>query len=321
MTLRRISAILSSCVCQRAARRSWKQPLPHASPRHPAEERVEDNSLSLPDFLCIGAQKAGTSWLSTVLREHPQIFLPPIHELHFFDRLNRVAPIRSRQVELARKAIAYENKQDTPDADYLAYLTHLLSFSHVSQEWYQAAFSWPVADGVLRGDITPSYLELPRKPIAHARALLGPVKLILIVRRPADRLLSQLRMWATRDDRTDAPQDEREWMDLFLEMTQKSERGGYGRGIRLWRSQFGPEQLLVLPFGEIRSDPAGIVARIEKHLGIAAYGGYGSLTQPIHVTRKLAIPESVIAAARALTADEDDFIRRKFGQAFLEATS
>lgn len=282
---------------------------------------VKDNSLSLPDFLCIGAQKAGTSWLSTVLREHPQIFLPPIHELHYFDRLYKVAPIRSRQNDLARKAILHEKKQDTPNADYLAYLTHLLSFSHASLEWYQAAFSWPVADGVRRGDITPSYLELSRKPIAHARALLGPVKLILIVRRPADRLLSQLRMWAARDDRTDAPQNEREWMDLFLEMTQKSERGGYGRGIRLWRSEFGPEQLLVLPFGEIRSDPAGMIARIEKHLGIARHGAYSCLTEPIHATRKLVIPEAVIAAARALTVDEDDFIRRKFGEAFLEATS
>lgn len=277
--------------------------------------------MSLPDFLCIGAQKAGTSWLSSVLREHPQIFMPPVNELHFFDRVHRSAAIRSRQVELARKAILHENKQDAPDTDYLAYLHHLLSFSHTSLEWYQAAYSWPVAPGVRRGDITPSYLELSRKQVTHARALLGPVKLILIVRRPADRLLSQLRMWAARDDRTDAPQDEREWMDLFLEMTGKSERGGYGRGIRLWRTHFGPEQLLVLPFGDIRSDPARMVARIEKHLGIARHVGYSGLAQPVHVTRKLVIPESVIAAARALTSDEDDYIKRKFGQEFLEATS
>ncbi|RYH02097.1 MAG: hypothetical protein EON57_10060, partial [Alphaproteobacteria bacterium] len=158
--------------------------------------RGKEDSVSLPDFLCIGAQKAGTSWLSSVLREHPQIFMPPVNELHFFDRVHRAAPIRSRQVELARKAILNEKKLEAPDSDYLAYLDHLLSFSHTSLEWYQAAYSWPVAAGVRRGDITPSYLELSRKQVAHARELLGPAKLILIVRRPADRLLSQLRMWA-----------------------------------------------------------------------------------------------------------------------------
>ena len=42
--------------------------------------------LSLPDFLGIGAQKAGTTWLEKNLRCHPEIFLPEQKELHYFDR-------------------------------------------------------------------------------------------------------------------------------------------------------------------------------------------------------------------------------------------
>jgi len=38
-----------------------------------------------PDFLGIGAQKAGTSWIYACLREHPQIFFP-MKEVHFFSR-------------------------------------------------------------------------------------------------------------------------------------------------------------------------------------------------------------------------------------------
>ncbi|OGT83573.1 MAG: hypothetical protein A3H91_02535 [Gammaproteobacteria bacterium RIFCSPLOWO2_02_FULL_61_13] len=41
--------------------------------------------LTLPDFLCIGAQKAGTTWLYENLRRHPEIFLPHRKELHYFD--------------------------------------------------------------------------------------------------------------------------------------------------------------------------------------------------------------------------------------------
>lgn len=33
--------------------------------------------LPLPDFLGIGAQKAGTSWLWENLRRHPGIWMPP----------------------------------------------------------------------------------------------------------------------------------------------------------------------------------------------------------------------------------------------------
>lgn len=38
-----------------------------------------------PDFLCIGAQKSGTTWLQDCLIHHPEIFLPAEKEVHFFD--------------------------------------------------------------------------------------------------------------------------------------------------------------------------------------------------------------------------------------------
>jgi hypothetical protein len=40
----------------------------------------------LPSFLCIGAQRAGTTWLHNCLTEHPELFLPQKKEVHFFDR-------------------------------------------------------------------------------------------------------------------------------------------------------------------------------------------------------------------------------------------
>ena len=41
--------------------------------------------LCLPDFLGVGAQKAGTTWLYENLRRHPQIYLPVPKEIHYFD--------------------------------------------------------------------------------------------------------------------------------------------------------------------------------------------------------------------------------------------
>lgn len=38
----------------------------------------------LPHFICIGAQKAGTTWLHRQLTGHPQIFVPPGKELDYF---------------------------------------------------------------------------------------------------------------------------------------------------------------------------------------------------------------------------------------------
>ncbi len=42
--------------------------------------------MPLPAFLIIGAQKAGTTSLHHVLSQHPSVWLPPIKELHYFDR-------------------------------------------------------------------------------------------------------------------------------------------------------------------------------------------------------------------------------------------
>ena len=41
--------------------------------------------LRLPDFVIIGATKAATTWLTTNLRAHPQVFMPS-PELHYFSR-------------------------------------------------------------------------------------------------------------------------------------------------------------------------------------------------------------------------------------------
>ncbi len=40
----------------------------------------------LPNFLVIGAPRAGTTWIARNLREHPDIYIPSIKEVHFFDR-------------------------------------------------------------------------------------------------------------------------------------------------------------------------------------------------------------------------------------------
>jgi hypothetical protein len=38
-----------------------------------------------PDFLCIGEQRCGTSWLTQNLKHHPQIWLPPIKAVRYFN--------------------------------------------------------------------------------------------------------------------------------------------------------------------------------------------------------------------------------------------
>lgn len=42
--------------------------------------------MTRPNFLYIGPDKAGSSWLHEVLIRHPQVFMPEAKDLYFFDR-------------------------------------------------------------------------------------------------------------------------------------------------------------------------------------------------------------------------------------------
>jgi hypothetical protein len=47
--------------------------------------RPEQRATHQPDFLGIGGQKCGTTWLDSMLRQHPDVGLPRRKEVHFFD--------------------------------------------------------------------------------------------------------------------------------------------------------------------------------------------------------------------------------------------
>lgn len=45
-----------------------------------------NNSIRLPNFLFIGPDKAGSTWLYEALKRHTQVYLSPVKEVFFFDR-------------------------------------------------------------------------------------------------------------------------------------------------------------------------------------------------------------------------------------------
>jgi hypothetical protein len=116
--------------------------------------------MARPDFLVIGAQRAGTTWLDGHLRAHPDIYLPEKRkEIHFFDRY---------------------------------YERGIL--------WYESFFpkGEEAARYRLFGEITPKYLFDPEVP-ARIATVLPDCKLIAILRNPVDRAYSQYAL-AVRDE-------------------------------------------------------------------------------------------------------------------------
>ncbi len=45
-----------------------------------------------PNLIIAGAQKSGTSWLHAQLRRHPDVFMPALKELNYFNQLDQKSP-------------------------------------------------------------------------------------------------------------------------------------------------------------------------------------------------------------------------------------
>ena len=108
----------------------------------------------LPNFMCIGAQKSGTTWLYQNIRFHPEIWLPPVKELDYFSRSSSspwlIILLTGKQVQrlwlhrLIRKAWRKKGK-DT--GWFLRYL-----FLPQNDKWYASLFS-PSEEQICKGNI------------------------------------------------------------------------------------------------------------------------------------------------------------------------
>src|SRR5262245_56929086 len=104
-----------------------------------------------PDFLVVGAQRSGTSWLHYTLKRHPALWLPPIKEIHHFD-----SELKGRVwADPKRWRRAWGTGWGILDLWMLSYF-----MGDGSDEWYARLFHAAQLRGRLVGEITPSYATL-----------------------------------------------------------------------------------------------------------------------------------------------------------------
>ena len=106
--------------------------------------------MSLPNFMCLGAAKSGTTTLYDILRQHPDVYIPSFKEPHFFDIPEN-----------------YKN----------------------GIKWYEKNY-FKSANTKVVADFTPSYFFDKEAPKRIFESLGGKVKFVVILRNPVDRAYS-----------------------------------------------------------------------------------------------------------------------------------
>jgi len=202
--------------------------------------------MTLPNFLIIGAAKSGTSSLYMYLMQHPEIYMSPTKEPHFFSFDN-------------------ESKMTKGPGDPIC--EAITDFNA-----YQALFDG-VTDEKAIGEASTSYLYRPEAP-ERIHAMLPDVKLIAVLRNPADRAFSAY-MHVVRDKRETA----KDFTEaITLEEVRKTADwepiwhftsvGNYYEQLQRYYELFKPEQIRIFLFEDLINNLTAPLTNIYKFLDV-----------------------------------------------------
>lgn len=269
-----------------------------------------------PTIVGIGAQKAGTTWLSQILGQHPEVWTPPLKEIQYFN-YHHIQEHRSWLPWHFRRGKINIEKRYTARGEVMPdhirdYLDQITSEPMFTQDWYQQVFA-PAPQGTQPMEITPEYSTLSPEGVNHVADFLPQTKFIYIIRHPVDRAVSQMKMNITRAGRKPVTVDDwlREVEDPVL-----LDRGDYLTYVPRWDAQFDFDRLLYLPFGAIKHNPEGFMELIEEFLGLGAYEYTGLRSKVFAANAALSVPAEARAALREKLEPQFAFLDARFGKEF-----
>ncbi len=274
-----------------------------------------------PEIVGIGAQKAGTSWLSHMLGQHSGVWGTPLKEVHFFNHRFIAAHrywiswhYRQKPVEIRAR---FQRRAEVLPAVMDDYLRSICAGAQMySNHWYKQVFA-PAPEGTKPMEVTPEYSALPAEGVDFVARFLPRARFIYLVRDPVDRAVSQLRMNLLRERRR--PDSPAAWAGEIATPVL-AERGDYATYIPRWQARLG-DRLLVLPYGDIARDPLALMRRIEGFLDLPP-ADYADLGLRVFATPDgIAVPDPARAALRERLAGQYDYLRDAFGEDFLAATA
>lgn len=274
--------------------------------------------IMIPDFLVIGSQKAGTTWLDRNLRNHPNIWLPPEKELHFFDfpplipffflLFAPMRPIRHWAKNRMVRDFAKVREGQQALGWYVSYY-----FSIRTQHWYLSLFK--PAKGQVAGEITPRYAILGEAKIAKVHALVPDAKIIYLLRNPIDRIWSDLAMFhrpkfGSQGLHTADP----EAIEKFIGNATHQASSRFLKNLHRWEKYYPPEQIFIGFQEQIRDTPEQLLKDVCLFLGVDASDEHicAMAKQRINSHQYPDIPSDIAYALAKLFISDIEQLHRRF---------
>lgn len=225
-------------------------------------------SANGPDFMCVGMQKAGTGWLYDQLQHHPDFWMPPVKEIHYFDRpRDDDRNLKALDKRRAAKRWSVESgwRELVPGDEVFFERADRAFRNDLDIDAYLGLFE-PKGD-LLTGDVTPGYSTLAPELIRRIVDAMPALKVMLLVRDPIARVWSQIAMYNRRGKFDPRLLDKPEGLLRFVNRPAVSLRSFPTRIDGHWREALPETQFRVFFFDDIAARPEAVRREMLEFLG------------------------------------------------------
>jgi len=183
------------------------------------------------DFIVVGAEKCGTTWLSEMLRQHPQVFIPEQKELHYFNR----------------------KFGEFPELDNHNF--------NKPVEWYLEFFA-AAKPNQIKGEICPAYLW-DDQAAARIKSFDPKLKLFMLLRNPIERTYSAYRFYVQRGT------VQLDFMNAFhRHKALLADRSSYAMQVQRYLDLFSRENIHIFLYDDLRRNAKAFLRQLEQTLDI-----------------------------------------------------
>jgi hypothetical protein len=236
--------------------------------------------ITAPDFLIIGVQKGGTTWLHNKLNQQENIYFP-----HF---------------------------NFGPDSDP----TEVRFFSsrrNRSLYWYSSLYKDHAHQ--LKGDKSPKYYLVEEPMIRLIKKINPNFKIILVLRDPVERAWSQAVMNLKRFHGI-SYEDNPKAYKKFLK--HNLAHGLYSRYIRKWGKYFDKKHFLILSYEQIKSEPEDLLKNLLQFLEYKGEINFQHIDKLINKNPKEEMPEDIEQWLRNYYADDQKDLKNLLSNFLLD---
>ncbi|MEP0356622.1 sulfotransferase [Paraglaciecola sp.] len=256
--------------------------------------------MAKPDFLVIGAQKAGTTWLDKMFKSHPDIWTPPVKELQFFNSYYMSEAFkwtRAHRKNHALKSIEYaiSNKENI-NWNKVRLSVHIGEPVKVDYNWYNKVFDYALPN-TCKGEMSPEYSLLNQKHINEISKFYPNLKIILVIRDPVERAISGIQMRLLQNSLSEADQ---EVIDRFVISASSDwdviERGNYASIIEKYSRSFDSNNLKIYLSDDFKASPQSCLESLSLFLQVDSSKFKAEVNQRVHVGKQFKISKDAIGS-------------------------